>query len=42
MTGPAARLSPAPAAAAAAASLVRILLARRAARQCLTVRAGLT
>ena len=36
------RLSPAPAAAAAAASLVRILLARRAARQCLTVRAGLT
>lgn len=36
------RLSPVPAAAAAAASIVRILLARRAARHCLAARAGLT
>jgi len=35
-------LSPWPAAAAAAASVARLLFARRAARRCLTVRAGLT
>ena len=36
------RLSPIPAAAAAAASLARMMLARRAARQCLAIRASLT
>ncbi len=36
------KLSPAPAAAAAAASLARLILARRAARQCLAIRANLT
>lgn len=36
------RLSPVPAAAAAAASLTRMMLARRAARQCLAIRAALT
>ena len=36
------RLSPVPAAAAAAASLARMMLARRAARQCLAIRASLT
>lgn len=36
------RLSPAPAAAAAAASLTRLLLARRAARRCLDLRASLS
>jgi hypothetical protein len=36
------RLSPVPAAAAAAASLIRMMLARRAARQCLAIRASLT
>ncbi len=36
------RLAPVPAAAAAAASLVRMMLARRAARQCLAIRASLT
>ena len=36
------KLSPVPAAAAAAAGLVRLVLARRAARQCLAIRANLT
>ncbi len=36
------RLSPVPAAAAAAASLVRLMLARHAARRCLAIRASLT
>jgi hypothetical protein len=36
------RLSPIPVAAAAAASLARMMLARRAARQCLAIRASLT
>jgi hypothetical protein len=36
------RLSPVPAAAAAAASVTRIMLAKRAARQCLAIRASLT
>jgi hypothetical protein len=36
------RLSPVPAAAAATASLARLLLARRAARDCLAIRASLT
>jgi hypothetical protein len=36
------KLSPVPAAAAAAASLARIMLARRAARHCLAIRASLT
>jgi len=36
------KLSPWPAAAAAAASIVRLMLARRAARRCLAIRAGLT
>ena len=36
------RLSPAPAAAAAVASLARMMLARRAARRCLAIRASLT
>lgn len=36
------RLSPVPAAAAAVASVARIVLARRAARQCLARRASLT
>ncbi len=36
------KLSPIPAAAAAAASLTRMMLARRAARQCLAIRASLT
>ena len=36
------RLSPVPAVAAAAASVARMMLARRAARQCLAVRASLT
>jgi hypothetical protein len=35
-------LSPWPAAAAAAASVVRLLFARRAARRCLAIRAGLS
>jgi hypothetical protein len=35
------KLSPWPAAAAAAASIARLLFARRAARRCLTIRAGL-
>ena len=35
-------LAPAPIAAAAAASLLRLTLARRAARRCLTIRAALT
>jgi HAAS len=36
------KLSPVPAAAAAAASLARLILARRAARHCLAIRASLT
>jgi hypothetical protein len=36
------KLSPVPAAAAAAASLARLMLARRAARHCLAIRASLT
>ena len=36
------RLSPWPAAAAAAASIARLMFARRAARRCLAIRAGLT
>jgi len=36
------KLSPVPATAAAAASLARLMLARRAARHCLAIRASLT
>ena len=36
------KLSPLPAVAAAAASLVRVILAKRSARQCLAIRASLT